>query len=168
MPSYRTEIEINVRKERIWNILTDLSHMTDWIPTHRDYSGPNADDIAVGTLYTHTVFRKRGQEGGYMSYKRSSEIISMEKGRSISTNTTEGLEGRFKTRQTHWTLQTEPDSTKVVVTFDYTMKMGFLGLILNKVFIGRMVRSSMKKNLRNLKQFAETGEKIARPQWMPK
>jgi uncharacterized membrane protein len=165
LSSQRTEIEINVPTERVWAILTDFAHMTDWMPTQRDYSGPSADEIAVGAVFPHRAY-ERGGEGGFRFFKRSSEIIAIEKGKSLSINTTGSL-GFIKTLQVHWTLQSDANSTIVVGTVDYALKMGIMGAILNKAFFGRQIASRMKEMLSNLKQFAETGEKVASPHWMP-
>ncbi|MHA2362604.1 MAG: hypothetical protein ACXAC7_01505 [Candidatus Hodarchaeales archaeon] len=60
----------------------------------------------------------------------------------------------------------EPNVTKLVMEIDYQMKGGRIGKFLGNTLAKSEIRKEITKNLSNLKQYAETGQSIPKPDWM--
>ncbi|MHA2253916.1 MAG: SRPBCC family protein [Candidatus Kariarchaeaceae archaeon] len=164
MRSKTVELEVKATKEKIWGILSDFGNMGNWIPTHADFSISDPDKLGVGTKYSLNVYTR--SEYSYTKQKNSYEIVSWDKYHRMTSNLTEGL-GIMKNFQTEWLLKSSGNSTWVSFTVRYKLRFGFFGSILNKIIIGGIFRKEIGKTISNLKHFAETGEKVVKPSWMP-
>lgn len=166
MRSKTIENQINVPKEQVWTILTDISGLANWVPTQRILSISEPDNIGLGTQFKVNSFRQPKGETSFGATIESFEIVSWEEGQSIGLNLIGGRDA-VKLLHYHWSLQSDENFTRVSLTSNYEMRGGELGFILAKIMVDRLLQNVMTEMVANLKQFAETGEKIPKPRWMP-
>jgi len=55
MANVRTSIEIAVPPERVWEFVTDLDRLGEWVSIHRDFPEPPPAEVREGTMFQQTV-----------------------------------------------------------------------------------------------------------------
>jgi hypothetical protein len=139
--------------------------MHNWAPTVHVTSISGV--IGLGTKYSTTSYRRSGGEHvSIRSTEMSYEITSWERDRRVISTMIEG-KGLVQPLQTEWTLQPKANSTILSLTLKYKMTMWLFGKLMGVLFINRAIRNDMKRSLANLKHYAETGERIPKPRWLP-
>jgi uncharacterized protein YndB with AHSA1/START domain len=51
----RTTIDINASPQTVWDIVTDLEQLGDWVTIHRDFPEPPPSDVAEGAHFKQTL-----------------------------------------------------------------------------------------------------------------
>jgi len=55
MANVRTSIDIAVPPERVWELVTDLERLGEWVSIHRDLPEPPPSEVRTGTRFQQTV-----------------------------------------------------------------------------------------------------------------
>lgn len=55
MATVRTSIDIAASPERVWELVTDLGRLDEWVSIHRDFPTPPPSDVAEGTSFAQTL-----------------------------------------------------------------------------------------------------------------
>jgi len=55
MANVRTSIDIAVPPERVWELVTDLERLGEWVSIHRDFPEPPPAEVREGTRFHQTV-----------------------------------------------------------------------------------------------------------------
>ncbi len=55
MAKVRTSIDIAASPERVWELVTDLGRLDEWVSIHRDFPTPPPAHVAQGTSFEQTL-----------------------------------------------------------------------------------------------------------------
>ena len=55
MASVRTSIDIAASPERVWELVTDLNRLDEWVSIHRNFPTPPPADVKEGTSFQQTL-----------------------------------------------------------------------------------------------------------------
>ena len=55
MANVRTSIDIAASPERVWELVTDLRRLDEWVSIHRDFPTPPPADVEQGTSFDQTL-----------------------------------------------------------------------------------------------------------------
>src|SRR5918998_2196531 len=55
MANVRTSIDIAAPVERVWEVVTDLKRLGDWVTIHRDFPVPPPAEVGDGTTFQQTL-----------------------------------------------------------------------------------------------------------------
>jgi uncharacterized protein YndB with AHSA1/START domain len=55
MPNVEQSIDISAPIERVWELLTDLERLEDWVSIHREFPEPPPADVQEGTTFQQTL-----------------------------------------------------------------------------------------------------------------
>jgi len=55
MANVRTSIDIAVPPERVWELVTDLERLGEWVSIHRDFPEPPPSEVRTGTRFQQTI-----------------------------------------------------------------------------------------------------------------
>jgi uncharacterized protein YndB with AHSA1/START domain len=55
MANVRTSIDIAASPERVWELVTDLNRLDEWVSIHRDFPTPPPAEVKEGTNFQQTL-----------------------------------------------------------------------------------------------------------------
>ena len=55
MAGVRTPIDLTASPERVWQVVTDLERLDEWVSIHRDFPTPPPADVMEGTSFQQTL-----------------------------------------------------------------------------------------------------------------
>jgi hypothetical protein len=144
--------------ERVWALLSDFGGI------HRYHPGVETSPITAGTP---------------KSGVGSERVCNLYDGNHLTERVTESIEGKrlvidvvgssmpMKTAGGSFDVRAVSDgSTEITMTMDYVLKFGPLGMILDKLVLGRTMRKGLDGLLDGLDQHLRTGETIGKG-WKP-
>jgi len=151
MSRFSTQVRINAPKEKVWEVLADLGSIYKWNPgvahsrstsdsTQGEGAMRHCDLQSKGDYLEERAFDWRDGEG----YK----IDVYETNLPLKRNIVE------------FTVEADGEGTIVTVTPDYELKFGPIGVLLDRLFAGRQLRTGMADLLAGLKYHVETGELV--------
>lgn len=152
MTHISSEIRLNAPKEKVWAIWADLGGIQNFHP-------------GVKKSY-YTSEKKEG-----VGASRVCEFIPMGK---VEESVTEWREGEemtlavfpkekappFKTAHGRFALKPDGQGTVVTFAFDYALKFGPLGRLLDALMVRPQLRKAVPEILLGLKHHVETGEPV--------
>lgn len=139
-------MEINETKGKIWDILSDIGNMQQWMP-QANISISDSTNIGVGTRYSINSVRDNNNY----------EIVTWDKNHKLASKIV-GEASVLKTFLTEWLLKSSGNSTLVTLTASYEMRFGILGSIIDKLVLRNAIEREYRGALFSLKRFVETGE----------
>jgi uncharacterized membrane protein len=142
-----SSIEINAKTEDVWAIVSDLGGVRRWDPAVREAHVVTTTSEGRGAV--------RRFEGAFV--KTTEKVTEWERPHKITFAVSHEPD---VTRYETSTLRILPAGagSKVVWTLDYQMKGGYLGVLLDRVFVSGVISGRLEPALSNLKHLAETGE----------
>ncbi len=154
MTRINTQIRINASKEQVWNAIADFGGVVNYNPnisnsysTSKENGGDGAtrhcDVLPMGTVEERIFDWKEGD--GY-----SIEIFD---GKRIAP---------FKFAKAQISLKRDGDQTVATVNFDYQLKYGVVGALMNALIIKSQFNKALPSLLDGLKYYVETGQKATR------
>jgi len=63
MADVRTSIDIDAPAQDVWDVITDLGRLGEWVSIHRDFPATPPAEVAAGTT-ARTVYRLAAENGG--------------------------------------------------------------------------------------------------------
>lgn len=140
------EITINASIDTIWGILTDLELLDKTDPTVK--KATLISENKTGLDAKRKVLMQDGKnwfDEKITVFKPNEELVYQ------LTDCSFPIKGLKHT----YSFQKIGDQTKVQQEMEYTVKFGFLGLLMDKMMIGKQFNSGINKFLIGLKTFAE-------------
>ena len=152
MTSVTSEIRINAPKEKVWNIIADLGAVQNFHPGVRQsyYSSENKNGLGAsrvcellpaGKIEERATEWKEGE--GFVL-----EVEPIEKAPP------------FKKAFGRMVLKEDGDQTLVTLTFEYTLKFGPVGSLMDAFMVRPQFKKIVPNVLAGLKHFTDTGEEI--------
>jgi uncharacterized protein YndB with AHSA1/START domain len=149
MAQIRRSVTINARPETIFQILTDLERLPDWVTGSARIHEISQQPIEVGTTFTQT-FRVAGRE-----LPLDGRVTELDAPRRLAIDlATPG--GGDSTMSYDLT----PDGAACHIEFasDYHLPGGIFGDLIDRAFAERRTDREMGISLQNLKELAEATE----------
>ncbi|MCH8901628.1 MAG: SRPBCC family protein [Chloroflexi bacterium] len=151
MSRFSTQVRIDASKEKVWEVLADLGGIYKWNP---------------GVVHSHSTSDSTEGEGAmrHCDLQRKGDYLEE---RAFDWREGEGYKIDIyetnlplKRNIVEFTLEADGEGTIVTVTPDYELKFGPIGVLLDKLFAGRQLRTGMADLLAGLKYHVETGELV--------
>ena len=139
-------ININAPIEKVWGILTDLELLDKTDPTVK--SAKLISENKTGLDAKRKVLMQDGKnwfDEKITVFKPNEELAYQ------LTDCSFPIKGLKHTYNFHIT----GNSVKVQQTMEYTVKYGFLGVLMDKMMIGKQFNSGINKFMNGLKSYAE-------------
>ena len=151
MSKLTKQIRINAPKETVWAKLADL-------PAVQDYS------IGVAKAYWTSETKEGVGAGRHCDLQNPSGFVEerVTEWQQDRVMTIEIYESNapLKSAFAHFTLTPDSEGTIVNLRFDYEMKFGPIGALMDLLFVRRLFRKANDTLLAGLKHHIETGEII--------
>jgi carbon monoxide dehydrogenase subunit G len=150
MSKIEKTVEISASPETVWSIIADPTYFTKLVPDLISYE-VDPPGMAVVGQKAHGTGKLAGRKVEIFS-----EITEVVPNRRIVTRQRPG--GLFKTFQGTSSLEPTTRGTHATSSLEYEPSMGYLGKVLSKVVVGRVLRKNVNASLANLKEIAELKE----------
>ena len=140
------DITINAPIDKIWNVLTDLELLDKTDPTVK--KATLISENKTGIEAKRKVLMQDGKnwfDEKITVFKPNEELVYQLTDCSFPIN---GLKHTYS-------FQKIGNQTKVQQVMEYTVKFGLLGLLMDKMMIGKQFNSGLNKFLNGLKTYAE-------------
>ncbi len=140
------DITINAPIDKIWNVLTDLELLDKTDPTVK--KATLISENKTGIEAKRKVLMQDGKnwfDEKITVFKPNEELVYQLTDCSFLIN---GLKHTYS-------FQKIGNQTKVQQVMEYTVKFGLLGLLMDKMMIGKQFNSGINKFLNGLKTYAE-------------
>ncbi|MBK7805528.1 MAG: SRPBCC family protein [Saprospiraceae bacterium] len=140
------DITINAPIDKIWNVLTDLELLDKTDPTVK--KATLISENKTGIEAKRKVLMQDGKnwfDKKITVFKPNEELVYQLTDCSFPIN---GLKHTYS-------FQKIGNQTKVQQVMEYTVKFGLLGLLMDKMMIGKQFNSGLNKFLNGLKTYAE-------------
>jgi len=143
---YEASAEINTGRERVWEVLSDLSQLSRW--------NDEVDSTAFVTPQREGVGTQIRLDGKFMTCWE--KVVSWEPFNRIEFTVTE-KPALTTDHVLRYTMEPRFERTLVRVEEEYHMRGGYLGHALNYITFSRMREAYRGPALSYLKRLAETG-----------
>lgn len=146
MGKLTNNITINAPVDKIWNILTDLELLDKTDPTVK--KATLISENKTGPEAKRKVLMKDGKnwfEEKITVFKPNEELVYQ------LTDCSFPIKGLKHT----YSFRSIGDSTNVQQVMEYTVKFGILGVLMDKLMIGKQFNTGISKFLNGLKAYAE-------------
>lgn len=139
-------IQINRKPEDVFALLTDLDRLPDWatvvVETH---------DVPHRPIRNGTTFRQTLRVAG-RNLEAEWHVAELEPPRHVAYKATAPGGGQLAMKQT---IVPSGDGSQVELELDYDLPGGFLGEMVNQVFLERRNEREAEHSLHNLKELLE-------------
>ena len=140
------DITINASIDKIWNILTDLELLDQTDPTVK--KATLISENKTGLNAKRKVLMQDGKnwfDEKITVFKPNEELVYQ------LTDCSFPIKGLKHT----YSFQKNGNQTKVLQVMEYTVKFGIIGILMDKMMIGKQFNSGINKFLTGLKTYAE-------------
>jgi uncharacterized protein YndB with AHSA1/START domain len=145
MANVQTSIEIAAPVQRVWELVTDLERLGDWVTIHRDFPDPPPADVKEGTRFQQTL----AVAGTPFAVEWTA--VEVEGPKRLSW---EGAGPAGTTARTTYSLSGEDGGTRFDYENEFMLPAGELGEAASGVVSGYAEREA-ESSLARLKQIAE-------------
>ena len=145
MANVQTTIEISAPAQRVWELVTDLSRLGDWVTIHRDFPDPPPAEVKAGTRFEQTL----AVAGTPFDVEWTAVDV-----RGPERLSWEGTGPLGTTARTTYSLSGENGSTRFAYQNEFKLPAGELGEAASSVVSGYAQREA-ESSLARLKQIAE-------------
>ena len=147
MAIIHNEVTVNASTDKLWNILTDLELLDRYDPTVKKSTLVSAEKTGMGAK------RKVDMLDGKNWFE---EKITVFKPNDALTYQLTDCSFPIKSLKHSYRFEEIGHQTKVKQVMEYTVKFGFLGMLLDGLMIRKQSDSGIKKFFAGLKSYAET------------
>lgn len=153
MTTLTREVWINAPKEKVWAILADFGNIYIFNPgVPRSY---------LTSSQRHGVGATRHCDLTLGSAAIEERIVAWTEGESMQIEIYQGTKAPpFKKAMATLTVMDEKDGTRVRGTLEYSLKLGPLGFLMDKLMVTPQFGRAWTGVLAGLKHYAETGELV--------
>jgi carbon monoxide dehydrogenase subunit G len=147
------EVHINAPKEKVWEILADFGGVYKFNPNvPKSYCTSTANGGLGATRHCDLAFKGAAIE---------ERIVEWREGQSYTIEIYEGKNTPpFKTATASISVRKDGNGSIVSGTFEYTMKCGPLGALMDKLMMQPQFSQAWSRLFAGLKHYAETGEPV--------
>jgi uncharacterized protein YndB with AHSA1/START domain len=145
MANVRTSIDIAAPPERVWEPVTDLERLGEWVSIHRNFPEPPPAEVRQGTRFQQTV--------ALAGTPFAVEWIAIEVD-GPQRLAWEGTGPAGATARTTYSLSAETGGTRFAYENEFELPAGGVGATANRVVSGFAEREA-DASLSRLKQLAE-------------
>ena len=145
MAHIASQITIQRSKEDLWNILSNLTAMQQYMPGIKEVRFTSDERQGVGAA-RHCTFND-----GVQLFE---EVVAWNPGQGYTLKTTQFVKVPMKENDITFSLQSDGDNTIVTQSMDYQMKGGIFAPIMAILAKG-MMKKALDGALTGLKAFAE-------------
>jgi uncharacterized protein YndB with AHSA1/START domain len=145
MANVRTSIDIAVPRERVWELVTDLERLGEWVSIHRNFPEPPPADVREGTRFQQTV--------ALAGTPFAVEWIAIEVD-GPQRLAWEGTGPAGATARTTYSLSAETGGTRFAYENEFELPAGGVGATASRAVSGYAEREA-DASLSRLKQLAE-------------
>ena len=145
MANVHTSIDIAAPVDQVWNLVTDLKRLDEWVSIHRDFPTPPPADVREGTSFQQTL----AVAGTPFAVNWTAVKVD-----GPQTLAWEGTGPAGTTARTTYTLEAENGGTRFGYDNDFKLPAGKVGEAVSGVVAGQAEREA-NDSLAKLKQLAE-------------
>ena len=147
------EVRINAPREKVWEILADFGGVYKFNPNvPNSYCTSEANGGVGATRHCDLTFKGASIEERIVEWQEGqSYIIEIYAGKNTPP---------FKTARASISVRKDGPGSIVTGTFEYTMKYGPLGTLMNKLMVEPQFSKAWSRLFAGLKYYAETGEPV--------
>ena len=146
MPNLERSITIDAPVEKVFDLVDDAKRLPEWMPGVIRVADVVRTQSRVGDT-SKTTFSVLG-----MRFPTKVSLVQWEKNKTYVEKMEGSLPGTFATH-----FETDEQGTRVTFTIDYTITMGVLGKLMNRLLFERMNEKTAEQGLENLKLLCELG-----------
>jgi len=139
MAKHQTSITINAKQEAVWNVLSEVAHWSDWVPTVIKTEVFDTLELKLNNRYK--VYQPKLQPAEWTVTKLTSSSFTWES----------KMPGMHMVAE-HSVSSKGADQAEVILTFAFN---GWLGNILGKMY-GKMTQEYIETEAQSLKKRVET------------
>ena len=154
MSTFSTRIRINARKEKVWEVLADLSAIYKWNPgvSHSH----STSEFSQGEGVTrHCDLQGFGRNIGYLEER----AIDWREGEGFKIDIYDS-NMPIKRNLVAFSIEADGDISVVTVAPDYEIKYGPIGGLIDLLVARRQLKKGMSELLAGLKYYVETGNEV--------
>ena len=139
MTHIATSIDINAPVQDVWDVVTDLSRLGDWVSIHRSFPSPPPTEVTTGTRFTQNL-----------TVAGTPFAVQWTAARVAGPNslTWDGVGPAGTTAQTTYSLTVQGDGTRFAYENDFQLPGGEVGAAAGHVVSGRAEREAEDSLLR--------------------
>ncbi len=145
MANVHTSIDIAAPVERVWDLVTDLHRLDEWVSIHRDFPTPPPADVKAGTSFQQTL----AVAGTPFAVNWTAAEVD-----GPRRLTWEGTGPAGTTARTTYSLEAADGGTRFGYDNDFKLPAGKVGEAVSGVVAGQAEREA-NDSLARLKQLAE-------------
>ena len=159
MTTIRREIQIEATPSTVWRIMADPEQFKRLIPDMVALNPSTKGYAEVGQKLKAT-----GRLAG-MRIELFYEVFEAEVNKNFGVRQRPG--GFFEVHEGNTILEEADGGTRATVTFTYKVSTGYIGKILSRVLVDRIVRANFEGYVQNLKALSELEELHLRSKGLP-
>ena len=148
------EVTINASQEKVWDILADFGGIYKYNPGVSSSHSTSSANGGVGATRHCDLLPAGSVEERITAWNEGRDYkIEIFSGKGVPP---------FKTAVAHIKVQPEGTGTHVQMRFDYSIKFGFIGSLMDRLMVKKQFSKAIPGILAGLKHYAETGEEVNR------
>ena len=154
MTRINTQIRINVSKEQVWKVIADFGGVVNFNPNISNSYSTSKENGGVGATRHCDLLPMGTVEERISDWKEGDEYsIEITDGKRIAP---------FKFAKGQISLKRDGDQTLANINFDYQLKYGVIGALMNALIIKSRFNKAIHSLTDGLKYYAETGQRATR------
>ena len=149
-----SEIRINAPREKVWDILADFGRVVNYNPNISDSHSTSKNSGGSGATRHCDVLPMGSVEERITDWKEGEGYgIEIFDGKKVAP---------FKHALGHLKVRGEGNQTVASISFDYQLKYGPVGWLMNGLVVKSQFKKALPSLLEGLKFYAETGQQATR------
>ena len=150
MSELTKRIAIGAPTDKVWEVIADFGNVASWAPTIVDSRSTTEINRGVGAR------RMLDHKSGKIVEE---VIVEWNEGHSFIFEIPNGF-WPIKNLREVWSVEPSPEGSVVVVTMDFEMQLGPLGVIMDLLILRWLMDRELVLGLAGLKHHVETGEVV--------
>ncbi len=156
MTHIKESIRINASKDKVWELLADFGGIIKFHPGLRDSYSTSTRKGGVGASRHCDLLPAGSVEERIIEWKDGQEmLVQIFDGKGVPPFD-------FDSTKAHITVQEKDVDTIVTMDFNYRLKYGLIGAIMNNAMVKPQFQKVLPNLLKGLKYYAENGKKASR------
>ena len=143
------EITVDSTPERVWDVLSDYTGISNWSPSVESAEGTSSNEQGLGAV-------RSCQVSGLGSIEET--VVDWKDGDHLTIEITPF--GPMKKSISTWSVRDHNGKTIVRARVEFQAKFGLIGLLMEKLIMRRKFSKVIGESLEGLRYYCETGEKV--------
>ena len=149
MSEIKKEIAIDATPEKVWEVLGDFGNVYKWSPAVISSSAVSGHERGSDAI-------RKCEVPGFGTVDETVTNWSENQGFTFEVEAT----GPIKRGISEWRIRTEDGKTVVSVAFEFHVRYGAIGSVMDRLVMRRMIRRVLSRTLSGLKYYVETGVEV--------